>query len=594
MGLRQWFRPPRQALVWFLAITLGLVAALVWQGWRILEQDRALETQRTLQHVDHAADHMTAVMQRVLAELEDQLLQLSALPGAKAPPRYAFLVVASPDGVQVYPPRRLLYYPILPRTEEPPVTLFVAGESAEYQGNDPAAAVELFRALAHSRNAGVRAGALLRLGRNLRKAGRRREALQAYDELAALGSTSVDGLPAELVAREAHCRVWEELHRREELKREAEQLDARLHGGQWRLSRAAWEFYASEVRAWLGTSEPAPGEQEAALLAAAVDWLWGHWQSEPVSKGRRYLAVGQAPLMLAWEATGSRLAALVSGPEYLAAFWDQELKTLPAQAALTDAGGQVVLGRLDPQARPQVVRGPAATRLPWTLQVARSGPAPGAEAVEGRRRLLLLGLVIVALLVAGASYFIFQAITHELSVARLQSDFVAVVSHEFRTPLTSLRQLSELLAKDRVPEPQRQRTYDVLAKETERLQRLVEELLDFTRMEAGVTHYHFETVETGELLDSLVAGFQHHVAAQGYSVEFLGAARSSPHPRRPGGGNPRGVEPVGQCGKVLARVPDGVGGGGGGGRAAGHPGARPRGGYPGRGTAAHLQKVRPR
>jgi hypothetical protein len=67
----------------------------------------------------------------------------------------------------------------------------------------------------------VRAAGLVRLGRSLRKAGRVQEALDAYSELAALGTTTVLGLPAELVAREARCGALEASGKPDELQREA-------------------------------------------------------------------------------------------------------------------------------------------------------------------------------------------------------------------------------------------------------------------------------------------------------------------------------------------------------------------------------------
>ena len=75
-------------------------------------------------------------------------------------------------------------------------------------------------------------------------------------------------------------------------------------------------------------------------------------------------------------------------------------------------------------------------------------------------------------------------------MARLQTDFVATVSHEFRTPLTSLRHVTELLEEDDglPPGPERARRqvfYAALSRNTERLHRLVESLLDFSRMEVG-------------------------------------------------------------------------------------------------------------
>ncbi len=98
-----------------------------------------------------------------------------------------------------------------------------------------------------------------------------------------------------------------------------------------------------------------------------------------------------------------------------------------------------------------------------------------------------------------------RSINRERAVARLQSEFVSAVSHEFRTPLTSLRQFSEMLAKGRIPEAElRQKSYDILSRESERLQRLVESLLDFGRIEARAFRYRFEPLDPGALVSDVV------------------------------------------------------------------------------------------
>ena len=111
--------------------------------------------------------------------------------------------------------------------------------------------------------------------------------------------------------------------------------------------------------------------------------------------------------------------------------------------------------------------------------------------------------------------------TRELAVARLQSDFVAAVSHEFRTPLASIRHLSEMLSKGRVThEAERQQSYDFLSRESERLERLVEELLDFGRVEGGVYKYRFEPIDAVALVRELTAAFQEQVAAKGHRLSL--------------------------------------------------------------------------
>src|SRR5436309_11815623 len=86
--------------------------------------------------------------------------------------------------------------------------------------------------------------------------------------------------------------------------------------------------------------------------------------------------------------------------------------------------------------------------------------------------------------------------------------FVSAVSHEFRTPLTSLCQLSELLMRDRVAsDADRRQYYELLHRESHRLRRLVEALLDFGRLEAGRMPFRFEELDAAALLRQSAADF---------------------------------------------------------------------------------------
>ena len=519
MGLALWLQPPRRTLAVFLCLMLVLGGALGWLGWQFLKQDRALEGQRLQERLELAADHMAAALQQSLTDLESYLSFVPS-PGAKEPPDGVLVLQVTKRTVNAYPPGGLLYYPVIPDGEEPPAATFVAGETLEYQRNDPAKAAEVFRMLARSPDPGVRAGALLRLGRNLRKTGRIEEALQAYDELAQLGRTSVLGLPAELMAREARGTVLEAIGKREELRKEASLLHAALWSGRWILLRPAWEFHVEEVQRWLGASPLKERERNALALSIATESMYGQWIAEPESKGRRILKIEGRPVLISWAGTGDRLAAVLAGPGYLGPKWTEALQGRRVQGALIDADGQVMIGAFN-QSGPQAIRTAPATRLPGTLHATSTDPGAGEAGFAGRRRLLLSGFAVLALVLLAGSYFIMRSIDRERAVARLQSEFVSAVSHEFRTPLTSLRQLSEMLSKGRVPtEELRQESYDILSRESGRLQRLVESLLDFGRMEARAFRYHYEHLDPAALVGDLVAEFQEKTAALGYRVEL--------------------------------------------------------------------------
>jgi signal transduction histidine kinase len=133
----------------------------------------------------------------------------------------------------------------------------------------------------------------------------------------------------------------------------------------------------------------------------------------------------------------------------------------------------------------------------------------------------LLSLIVV---VAAAGYVAIRAIGRELAVARQQSDFVAAVSHEFRTPLTSLRQFVELLREQPgLDDLRRQECYDAQARSVDRLSRLVESLLDFGKLEAGTHEYRFAPQDCAALAQSVVADFNEHAVNAGYRIELVPA-----------------------------------------------------------------------
>src|SRR5208282_1523498 len=101
---------------------------------------------------------------------------------------------------------------------------------------------------------------------------------------------------------------------------------------------------------------------------------------------------------------------------------------------------------------------------------------------------LTLGLLIAVLVLAigVGSWLIVRSLNSELKLARQKTDFVGNVSHELKTPLTSIRMFSELLADGRVADPAKQRSYlDIITAEAARLTRLINNVLDFSRMERG-------------------------------------------------------------------------------------------------------------
>ncbi|MBL9173292.1 MAG: HAMP domain-containing histidine kinase [Verrucomicrobiales bacterium] len=124
----------------------------------------------------------------------------------------------------------------------------------------------------------------------------------------------------------------------------------------------------------------------------------------------------------------------------------------------------------------------------WEVAVYERDPGrPAAVAIAFQ---WTLGTLVVGLLaiIGTGGWLVFRDTDRERRLARRRSDFVGNVSHELKTPLTSIRMYAEMLSEDRVPDPERRRQHlGVIAAEAARLSRLVEGMLDFARLERGDT-----------------------------------------------------------------------------------------------------------
>ena len=133
------------------------------------------------------------------------------------------------------------------------------------------------------------------------------------------------------------------------------------------------------------------------------------------------------------------------------------------------------------------------------------------------QNLALIGL-LTTVLVAGV-WVVYRTVRREIELAQLKSDFVSNVSHEIKTPLALIRMFAETLQMKRVKSEQRkQEYYDTIVQETERLTRLINNILNFSRMEAGKKEYRFEPVDLNQLVQGVLKNYGAHLEHEGFLV----------------------------------------------------------------------------
>jgi signal transduction histidine kinase len=135
---------------------------------------------------------------------------------------------------------------------------------------------------------------------------------------------------------------------------------------------------------------------------------------------------------------------------------------------------------------------------------------------------LTLGLLIAVLVIAigVGGWLILRDVASQLILARQKTDFVSNVSHELKTPLTSIRMFAELLAEGRVADAAKQRSYlGIIAAEASRLTRLINNVLDFSRLERGEKTYQLQLCDLAAVARAAALSFRPHLEAAGLAFD---------------------------------------------------------------------------
>ncbi len=134
------------------------------------------------------------------------------------------------------------------------------------------------------------------------------------------------------------------------------------------------------------------------------------------------------------------------------------------------------------------------------------------------RSFLILGFL--SLMIIGGLVLTRHVVNKEMGLARLKSDFVSNVSHELRTPLALIRLYAETLELGRIStQEKKQQYYRIIRKESERLTALINNILDFSRIEAGRKEYEFRNTDIAELVHNTLESYRYQIEQQGFEFE---------------------------------------------------------------------------
>jgi signal transduction histidine kinase len=332
--------------------------------------------------------------------------------------------------------------------------------------------------------------------------------------------------------------------------------------GEWNLERAEFEFFIERTKSLI--EELLAGQPPGLDLQPFRNELRGLGTEEAEQRIRTERMIvfkqGAVPALEAKTAGGpkasnppfSRLALDIGNLQYLVSIerlaaragkasdtaWGiildtEQLRKEVLRPALLDhfpsgetswtvkgKDGSVILASENPSAGPVTFRTNFVSNTPdWTLEFHQVPPRLLKAFLLSRRGLYSLVFLLIAGILIFGLILTIRSVSHELELARMKSDFVSTVSHEFKSPLTSIRQLAEMLQSGRVPsEERRQKYYDVLLEQSERLALLTDNILSLAKIEEGRAEFTFETTDISVLLTEVVTSIQERVRHEGFDI----------------------------------------------------------------------------
>jgi signal transduction histidine kinase len=523
----------RRRLALFLFVFLVPFGVLTMLAVRTISQDRELSVRRL---EDERRQLAAAIRQELIGRLEN--LELRVLSGAadgrrddRAPDAAdAVVLMARIEGRRLVLPwesktaaadvRHIL-------AERPFADLIASGELEEFGHQRLAAAASFYRrALSSARHPMQAASAELLVARALGKAGQAAEAL-GYSRSSLRRPLSIvdeQGVPFALYA----ARRVADLHGLQADDARAA-IEAARQAGQVLWASPAAVNMAAVVVSKIRSSGPpeikalaSVAQQTISAAIARTEQALALQQTFPALVGQfpspasrvsdhLWLPFGQGPWLISLTVDISSHQPILLAIDAVKAFDHLE------SAARCSAAGGCHLALAAAAERGDFPLGSALPGL--TLLHVTSGAEDESRRWFPKQGFYIGALSLVLVLAAFGAFLLWRDVRRELHVAEMRSQFVSSVSHELKTPLTAIRMFAETLRMDRPAEPALRNEYlDIIVDESERLTRLLNNVLDFSRIESGRKNYNFAPHDLASIVRTAARAMRYPLAQQGFEL----------------------------------------------------------------------------
>jgi signal transduction histidine kinase len=235
-------------------------------------------------------------------------------------------------------------------------------------------------------------------------------------------------------------------------------------------------------------------------------------------EGRGKFALQRSVIPGMWQFTtpDRRVLALVRSERLLA--------NLRPVTASSNPAAEMEIALLPPEADPisALATLPAGEPMPgWRLALSLKDPGLFDTTTEHRAAIYLWTGILVVAAMGVLALLAVRLLRRQVALARLKNDLAATVSHELKTPLSSMRVLVDtLLDSDRIEEKKAREYLQLIAKENDRLSRVIQNFLTFSRMERRMHTFDFVSVPPGQIIDAAVGSVRERFDVPGCHFEL--------------------------------------------------------------------------
>lgn len=575
------FRSKVKVTLLFL-LSFGIPSAfLLFLAIRGIENDRALLEQRLLAEHNRIANSLVAEVENVISSVENDLIRLlDETPDNGGPDRSlsgigfeSSLLVDEVFLIQgddlVYPGTVLLYSEgdYQPSGQNRFNTqgienTIAEAERNEFQLKDYNRALELYSlALGSSVATDVKADLRMRLARVYIRRGEMVRAIETFDLVAQRFANNrlPGGLPGGLVARLESVKLIHQLGDSTQAKNRLVDLFQKLLNSSWSLSRTQFRFVRSQIETL--ASELAKLTMPDGSNSFHLAHTFRERADSLVIRTDYLLAVKAGVLSIVLDSTGLSTERATIYRSLIFVNLEKTMLVIAKAVSnhnddITAAGTVINQTELVTSVLPNLIDGdelgdnaalliksengatiygeslPVESRRtvtatfkegfpPWRIELYQIDPDFFESLISGQQSFYIYSLITVMLAMIFGAIMTTRMMSRELELARMKSDFVSTVSHEFRSPLTSIRQLAEMLGSDRVSsEERRKRYYDVILEQSERLSLLVSNILDLARIDEQRFNLEYEEVDISQLLNTIVVRARKQGGEEGIAIRL--------------------------------------------------------------------------